>query len=188
MGLIRKIYNRVNILRHKLKVLTLKQLENIEIGKMVLISPNVLIDTHSNGKNGQISIGDGTELLHGVCLMTYGGKIHIGERCSINPYTVIYGHGKGVQIGNDVLIAGHCMIIPANHNFDDINKKINQQGLNSKGIIIKNNVWIGSGCKILDGVTIDSGAIIAAGCVVTKDVPENAIVGGVPSKIIKYRE
>ena len=95
--------------------------------------------------------------------------------------------GKGTTIGNDVLIAGQCMIVPSNHNFEDINRPIKQQGFNSKGIIIEDNVWIGSGCKILDGVTIKKGAIIASGSVVTKNVAPNEIVGGVPAKLIKNR-
>ena len=187
MDLIRKIYNRVNLLQFIIRRLILPIKENIDIEKGVTISQKVVIDTRSNIKGGKIKVGEYTELLHGVCLMTYGGQIQIGKRCSINPYTVIYGHGNGVFIGDDVLIAGHCLIIPSNHNFENINQTINQQGLNSKGITINNDVWIGAGCKILDGVTIESGAIIAAGAVINKNVPKNAIMGGVPAKIIKYR-
>jgi acetyltransferase-like isoleucine patch superfamily enzyme len=90
-------------------------------------------------------------------------------------------------IGDNVLIAGHTMIIPSNHNSQDLQIPINQQGENSKGIIIEDDVWIGAGCKILDGVCIKSGAIIGAGSVVTKDIPPNAIIAGVPGKLIKYR-
>jgi acetyltransferase-like isoleucine patch superfamily enzyme len=136
---------------------------------------------------GEILIGKNNEFLHGVCLMTYGGKIKIGNNCSINPYTIIYGHGKGVSIGDNVLIAGHTMIIPVNHVFERMDTPICSQGTVSKGITIENNVWIGAGCKILDGIHIGTGAIIAAGSVVNKDIPKNVIVAGVPSKIIKNR-
>ncbi|RZJ66074.1 MAG: acyltransferase [Flavobacterium sp.] len=136
---------------------------------------------------GIIEVGKKTELLHGSLLMAYGGKITIGENCSINPYTVLYGHG-GLTIGNNVLIASHCVIIPSNHNFDDISIPINHQGETKKGISISDDVWIGAGCRILDGVTIGKGAIIAAGAVVNKDVPEYAIMGGVPAKLIRMRK
>jgi acetyltransferase-like isoleucine patch superfamily enzyme len=99
---------------------------------------------------------------------------------------VLYGHGN-LTIGDNVLIAGHCLIIPANHVFTDINIPISNQGETKKGIIIEDNVWIGSGCRILDGITIGTGAIIAAGAVVNKDVLPNTIVGGVPAKLIKNR-
>ncbi len=125
--------------------------------------------------------------MNGVVLMTYGGSIRIGDRCSINPYTVIYGHGEGVEIGNDVLIAAHCVIVPFNHSFADLGRPINAQGYESKGIRICDNVWIGSGARILDGVKVGSGAIIAAGSVVNRDVAENEIVAGVPAKCIRKR-
>jgi len=119
--------------------------------------------------------------------MTYGGSIKIGNDCSINPYTIIYGHGKGVSIGDKVLIAAHTLIIPSNHTFDKLDIPIGHQQPKSKGIIIRDNVWIGAGCQILDGVCINQGAVVAAGSVVNKDVPENAVVAGVPAMIIKYR-
>jgi len=150
----------------------------------VKVFPNVVLNTTGGGS---ITIGEKTELLYGVLLMTYGGNIKIGKNCSINPYTVLYGHGN-LTIGNNVLIAGHTLIIPANHKFDDINIPINRQGETKKGITIEDNVWIGSGCRILDGVTIGKGAIIAAGAVVNKDVTSNTIVGGVPAKFIKNRK
>lgn len=149
----------------------------------VKIYENVIFNTDYGG---EISIGEKTELLYGVLLMTYGGKIVIGKNCSINPYTVLYGHGNLI-IGDNVLIAGHCLIIPANHVFADLNIPIANQGETRKGITIEDNVWIGSGCRILDGVTIGSGAIVAAGAVVNKDVLPNTIVGGVPAKLIKNR-
>ncbi|MBS1917789.1 MAG: acyltransferase [Bacteroidetes bacterium] len=119
--------------------------------------------------------------------MTYGGSITVGDCCSINPYTIIYGHGKGVSIGSHVLIAGHCIIIPANHEFNRRDKYIREQGISSRGIIIEDDVWIAGGCQILDGVTIGRGAIIASGSVVNKSVPPYAVYGGVPAKLLKMR-
>lgn len=157
---------------------------NTTVHASVQMAENVVFDTRHGGS---ITVGRNTELLNGVLLMTYGGDISIGYNCSINPYTVLYGHG-GLTIGNNVLIAGHCMIIPSNHNFDDVEKPINRQGQTQKGIVISDDVWIGSGCRILDGVTIGTGAVIAAGAVVNRDVPDFAIVGGVPAKLIRMRK
>ncbi len=166
-----------------IKNLLLKGNNKIQIGNKTNISKNVLLEICYGG---EIIVGNNCELLHGVVIMTYGGKIEIGDRCSINPYTILYGHG-GLKIGNDVLIAGHTMIIPANHNFEDRNSKINSQGLKCKGIIIEDNVWIGGGCQILDGVTIGTGSIIAAGSVVNKNVEPDSVIGGVPARLIKKR-
>jgi acetyltransferase-like isoleucine patch superfamily enzyme len=156
---------------------------NIRLGDDVHIHPTAHIEI-ING--GNVIIGSNSEILNGVLLITHGGNIEIGRNCKINPYTVIYGLGN-VQIGNDVLIAGHCMIVPDNHRFDNIDIPINMQGSIKKGIKINDNVWIGHACSILDGVEIGSGSIIAAGSVVNKNVRNNVIVGGVPAKIIKER-
>jgi acetyltransferase-like isoleucine patch superfamily enzyme len=157
---------------------------DVILGESCKISDKVLLDTDVNGR---IEIGNLTEILHGCLLMTYGGSILIGSNCSINPYTIIYGHGSGTKIGNNVLIAGQCMIIPANHNFSRTDIPMNLQGTNSKGIVIEDDVWIGAGCQILDGVTISRGSIIAAGSVVNKSTEPYSIMGGVPAKLIKKR-
>lgn len=154
---------------------------NIEQNNSIHISAELIVNL-----GGSISIGNNNEILNNVLLMTYGGNIEIGNGCSINPFTIIYGHG-GVKIGDDVLIAGHCMLIPSNHNFNNIEIPISKQGSTNKGIIIENNVWIAHGCTILDGVKISSGSIIGAGSVVSKDVPPNSIVVGIPAKVIKTR-
>lgn len=92
-----------------------------------------------------------------------------------------------VTIGNYVRIGHRCSIITTDHNFSDKKKAIYEQGIVTGPVVIKNNVWIGCNVTILRGVTIGEGAIIAAGALVNKDVPKNAIYGGVPAKIIKSR-
>jgi acetyltransferase-like isoleucine patch superfamily enzyme len=156
---------------------------NLFIEPSAKIYPNVIFNTEYGGT---IVIGKGCEILTGVLLMTYGGNIKIGDNCSINPYTILYGHGN-LTIGSNVLIAGHCLIIPANHKFSDKNIPINRQGETRRGIVIEDNVWLGAGVKILDGVRIGSGSIVAAGAVVNKNVLQNTIVGGVPARFIKNR-
>jgi len=157
--------------------------KNLSIGANSYIDNSVVFRTYNNDK---IIIGNNTSINYGVCIMTYGGTIEIGEFCDINPYTIIYGHG-GTKIGNRVLIAGHCMIIPNNHNFADKNVPIINQGNTSKGIVIEDDVWIGHACSILDGVTIGKGSIIGAGSVVTTSIPEYSICTGIPGKVIRKR-
>lgn len=136
---------------------------------------------------GTIKIGDNCSIHDYAMIMTYGGNISIGDHCSINPFCVLYGHG-GLEIGNGVRIATHVVIIPSTHNYGDTDRFIYQQGESSKGIEIKDDVWIGAGAKILDGVTVGRGAVIASGAVVNKDVLEYTVVAGVPAKVIKSRK
>jgi acetyltransferase-like isoleucine patch superfamily enzyme len=112
------------------------------------------------------------------------GEITTGQHCTINPYTVVRG---AVTMGDGVRIGAHASVLGFNHNSDDVTRPIYQQGVSSKGITIGDDVWIGSGAIVLDGVTIGSHCIIAAGAVVTKDVPDYAIAGGNPAKVIRDR-
>lgn len=178
-----KISNLYKKIKIKYKKYILKKSKGIFIDQSLRITNTTLLE---NRFGGYISIGSHTELLDGVCVFSYGGFVQIGKHCSINPYTIIYGHG-GVVIGDNVLIAGHCMIIPNNHIYVDKNKPIATQGGIKKGIIIEDDVWIGHGCSILDGVIIGRGSIIAAGSVVKSNIPPFSIVAGVPAKVIKQR-
>lgn len=155
----------------------------ISVGANVRIAQNAKVQVRYGG---EITIEENTELLDGVLVLTYGGKIKIGKNCSINPYTIIYGHG-GTTIGDNVLIAGQCMIIPNTHKFAEKETLINQQGNKAIGITIEDDVWISHGCSILDGVVIGKGAVVAAGSVVNKSVEPYTVVGGVPAVKIKKR-
>ena len=157
---------------------------NIQVGSGTNISKSSKLKTEFGGV---ITIGKNCEIGDYTMLLTYGGNIEIGDECSINPFCVLYGHG-GLKIGNKVRIATHTVIIPANHTFEDLDKPIMDQPETRKGIVIGDDVWIGNGVRILDGVKIGNGSIIAAGTVVTKDVPDFAVVAGVPAKIIKNRK
>ena len=153
------------------------------IGSGSVIDRGVRISTRSGGK---IAIGKCCEIGVGVQILSYGGEISIGDYCSFNPYCVIYGHGN-LRIGNFVRVATQSVIIPANHQFEQRNIPIHHQALSKKGISIADDVWIGAGVKVLDGVNVGQGAVLAAGSVITRDVPAYAIVGGVPARLIKFR-
>jgi len=158
----------------------------IKIGKDVTIGRYALLDA-KNYMGGEITVGDRTIIDDFARLMCFGGKIEIGSDCSVNPYCMLYGNGN-LKIGDMVRIASHTIIIPANHGFDRVDIPIILQSETKKGIIIEDNVWIGSGSIILDGVTIGTGAVVGAGSVVTKNVPPYHIVAGVPAITIRKRE
>ncbi|MGH8221521.1 MAG: acyltransferase [Woeseiaceae bacterium] len=135
---------------------------------------------------GSISIGAHCEIHEFAMILSYGGNIAIGDHCSLNPFSIVYGHG-GVEIGRGVRIAAHTVIIPANHVRGDDAAPSYLRGLSAQGIRIGDDVWIGSGCRILDGVTIGRHAIIGAGSVVVQSVPDGATVAGVPARPVDKR-
>jgi acetyltransferase-like isoleucine patch superfamily enzyme len=108
----------------------------------------------------------------------------LGENVSFNGMTVL-GYGE-VSIGNNFHSGAECLLITSNHNYEGTAIPYDNSHI-CKKIVIGDNVWFGSRVTILGGVTIGEGAIIQACALVHKDVPKGAIVGGSPSKIIKYR-
>ena len=158
---------------------------NVRFGAMVKLSRGARLST-GNAAGELIEIGDDCKISHGAILATYGGWIRLGSNTTVNPYTVIYGHG-GTAIGHDVRIATHVVIIPGNHIYNDPCAPIFAQGDTREGIVVEDDVWIGAHATILDGCTVGRGSIIAAGAVVTHDVPPLAVVAGCPARVINHR-
>ncbi|VXB48050.1 MULTISPECIES: sugar O-acetyltransferase [Chryseobacterium] len=115
--------------------------------------------------------------------INYGKNINIGKNVFINFDCTFLALG-GITIEDDVLIGPKVSLITENHPLDP---KL-RNGLIGKPIHIKKNAWIGANATILPGVTIGENAVIAAGAVVSKDVPDDVVVGGIPAKIIKKIE
>jgi len=109
-----------------------------------------------------------------------GKSISIGKNVFINFDCTFLALG-GITIEDDVLIGPKVSLITENHPLNPQER----QGLIGKSILIKKNAWIGANATILPGVTIGENSVVAAGAVVSKDVPDNFVVGGVPAKIIK---
>ncbi len=142
---------------------------------------------------GGVRIGSHTSIGRNLWLTCGGtpehhdhGYFEIGEHSFIGCNAVL-GAGGGVRIGNHVLI-GQCVNIHAeSHIFQDPDRLIKEQGVSYQGIVIEDDVWIGSKATILDGVTIGRGAVIGAGAVVTRSVSPYAIAAGVPARVIGSR-
>ena len=116
------------------------------------------------------------------CINNAVGDVVIGDYARIGIHNTIIGP---VCIGNHVNLAQGITVTALNHNFEDKTKRIDEQGITTKPVIIGDDVWIGANAVILPGVTIGKHCVVAAGAVVTKDVQDNTIVGGVPAKEIK---
>ncbi len=116
----------------------------------------------------------------------FGGQVYFGNNCNFNGMQVL-GDGE-VHFGDNFHSGVECMIINQNHNYDHGTAIPYDDTFELKKIAIEDNVWFGNRVTVVGNVTIGEGSIVAAGAVVTKDVPKCAIVGGNPAKVIKYRD
>jgi acetyltransferase-like isoleucine patch superfamily enzyme len=149
------------------------------IGKDTYISPAAALigfppqETFTTGEQGFVA---------GGAYIT--GDVSLGANCTVNPYATIRGRfrcGDGVRIGTYACIVGF------NHGYARIDVPIHDQPHTSKGIVMGDDIWVGAHVTIVDGIKVGSHTILAAGAVVTRDVPDYAIVGGNPAKILRMR-
>ena len=128
------------------------------------------------------SLGNYSVIESFACINNAVGDVIIGDHTRIGLHNTIIGP---VDIGNHVNLAQGITVTALNHNFSDTNKRIDEQGVSTNPVTIEDDVWIGANAVILPGVTIGEHCVVAAGAVVTKDVPPHSLVAGVPAKVIK---
>lgn len=116
------------------------------------------------------------------CINNAVGDVVIGDHTRIGLHNTIIGP---VTIGSHVNLAQGITVTALNHNFENGGLRIDEQGVSTKPVVIGDDVWIGANAVVLPGVTLGSHVVVAAGAVVTKDVPDNCVVAGVPAKVIK---
>jgi acetyltransferase-like isoleucine patch superfamily enzyme len=161
---------------------------NIRLGRNVYLDHGVYLHALPSG----IAIGEGTFVMHHSVLHVFNFRnlpqagITIGKNCFIGEFNVVRGQG-GVTIGDEVYTGPMVQILAVNHVYDDPQRPIRQQGITAHGIVIEDDVWIGAGAVVLDGVTIGRGSVIGAGSVVADDIPPYSLAVGTPAKPIRDR-
>ena len=139
------------------------------------------------GKRGRVRfgrfvwIGDGTKIRCHEGEVIIGAKTVLGQECTISAY-------KHVRIGEQCVIADRAMFIDFDHGMVEVERPIRQQGIYMRDVDVGSNVWVGYGACVLRGVRVGDNAVIGTNAVVTADVPANAVVGGVPAKVLRMRE
>jgi acetyltransferase-like isoleucine patch superfamily enzyme len=126
-------------------------------------------------------IGHGCKIRSHEGTVSIGAKSVLGQECTISSY-------QHVSIGRECVIADRVMMIDFDHGMVDVDRPIRLQGIYKRDVRIGNNVWIGYGACVLRGVTVGDNAVIGTSAVVTRDVPANAVVAGVPARLLRMRE
>ena len=148
-------------------------------GKHSVVHRSARMDTPPYRK---FSLGDYSVIESFACINNAVGDVIIGDHTRIGLHNTIIGP---VTIGSHVNLAQGITVTALNHNFEDSDKRIDEQGVSTTPVIIEDDIWIGANAVILSGVTIGNHSVVAAGAVVTKNVPPHSLVAGVPAKIIK---
>ena len=148
-------------------------------GKHTVIHRSARMDTPPYRK---FSLGDYSVIESFACINNAVGDVIIGDHTRVGLHNTIIGP---VTIGNHVNLAQGITVTALNHNFEDPNKRIDEQGVSTTPVVIEDDIWIGANAVILPSITIGHHSVVAAGAVVTKNVPPHSLVAGVPAKVIK---
>ena len=162
----------------------------IRAGKGLILNDNVRIDALCDkgvrfGRN--VTVGASATIECTGVIRNLGESLCVGDYAAIGAYSFIGVRGP-VTIGRDTIMGPFVSIHAENHRFSEKNVPIRLQGETRKGVVIGENCWIGAKATILDGVHIGNGAVIAAGAVVTRDVPEFGVYGGVPARSLEHEK
>jgi acetyltransferase-like isoleucine patch superfamily enzyme len=151
---------------------------------LAFIGPGVVIQI---GKQAEVRLGRWSWIGHGTKIRSHEGVVEIGAKTVMGQECTISAF-QHVSIGRECVIADRVMLIDFDHGVVEVERPIREQGIYKRDVRVGNNVWIGYGACILRGVTVGDNAIIGTNAVVTKDVPANAVVGGVPARLIRMRK
>jgi acetyltransferase-like isoleucine patch superfamily enzyme len=165
------------VLRHPAK---------IRIGDDVVVDDLVVLDAKGHANRG-IVIGNGVFLGRGTILSCKDGDIVLGDHTNIGFHCEVFS-ASSVTVGRHGLFAAYTYLVGGGHEFERADVPVLEQGRSSRGIILGDDVWLGTGTKVLDGVRIGNGVVVGAGAVVTDDLPDGAVAVGVPARVVRRRE
>ena len=157
------------------------QQEAMSANPGMMIAESCFISELAAVQNERLELGPNSYIAAYAYL---SGSLRTGRNCTVNAFAVVRGD---ITLGDAVRIGAHTSILAFNHTMTDPDTEVFRQPISSRGIVIGNDVWVGSHVVILDGVTVGDKAVIAAGAVVTKDVPAGAVVGGNPARLLRWR-
>jgi uncharacterized protein (TIRG00374 family) len=167
--------------------ISIQHSSKITIGRKCVIDEFCRLSAQGNN-DSEIVLGNEVLLGRGTVLGTRDGRIEIGDFSNVGGNCRL-GTTSEIKLGRHVLLAANCYIGGAQHNYDRTDVPIMRQGYNNRGgVFIEDDVWLGIGVKVLDGVTIGTGSVIGAGSVVTRNIPPYSVAMGVPAKVKRSRK
>ncbi len=164
----------------------LRHPHKIRLGSNVTVDDLVVLDAKGTTNHG-IVIHDGVFLGRGTILSCKDGDIELEEHVNIGFHSEIFS-GSSVRVGRYGLFAAYTYLVGGGHEFGDLATPVVEQTRNSRGIYLGENVWLGTGAKVLDGVRIGSDVVVGANAVVTEHLPDRVVAVGVPARVVRGRD
>ena len=180
-GMLNRDYARLAL---RLAWLKLRFRGRLKTDGLAFVGPGVSFEI---GKDAVVHLGRWSWIGHGCKIRVHEGEVHIGAKTVLGQECTISAF-QHVKIGRECVIADRAMFIDFDHGSVEVDRPIRQQGIYKRDVDVGANVWIGYGACILRGVRVGDNAIIGTNSVVTRDVPANAVVGGVPAKVLRMRD
>jgi acetyltransferase-like isoleucine patch superfamily enzyme len=163
----------------------LRHPHKVRLGDDVVVDDLVVLDAKGTSNEG-IRVGNGVFLGRGTILSCKDGDIVLGDHVNIGFQSEIFS-GSSVRVGRHGLFAAYTYLVGGGHDFDRAGVPVLEQGRTSRGIVLGENVWLGTGSKVLDGVTIGRDVVVGANAVVTEDLPDGAVAVGIPARVLRRK-
>jgi acetyltransferase-like isoleucine patch superfamily enzyme len=170
------VFGQGTVLRHPAK---------IHLGDGVTIDDLVVLDAKGTSNRG-IVLGHGVFLGRGTILSCKNGDIVLGDHVNVGFHCEIFS-GSSVTVGKHGLFAAYTYLVGGGHEFERPDQAVLEQPRSSRGISLGENVWLGAGAKVLDGVRIGRDVVVGAGAVVTSDLPDGVVAVGIPARVVRRR-
>ena len=151
---------------------------------LAFVGPGVKLEI---GRGARLVLGRWSWIGHGCKIRVHEGEVRIGAKTVLGQECTISAYQR-ISIGRECVVADRVMLIDFDHGVVEVERPIRLQGIYKRDVRVGHNVWIGYGACILRGVAVGNNAIIGTSAVVTRDVEENAVVGGVPARVIRFRD
>jgi acetyltransferase-like isoleucine patch superfamily enzyme len=180
-GMLNFSYARMLI---RMAVLKLRFGKRLQTDGPCFICPGVQLEI---GRDATLRIGRWAWLGHDTKIRVHEGEVSIGAKTVMGQECTISAFQR-VEIGRECIVADRVMLIDFDHGVVEVDRPIRLQGIYKRDVHVGHNVWVGYGACILRGVSIGDNSIVGTSAVVTKDVPQNAVVGGIPARIIRMRD
>jgi acetyltransferase-like isoleucine patch superfamily enzyme len=180
-GMLNRDYARLAL---RLAWLKLRFRGRLRTDGLAFVGPGV---TFEIGKDAVVYLGRWSWIGHGCKIRCHEGEVRIGAKSVLGQECTISAF-QHISIGRECILADRVMLIDFDHGVVEVERPIREQGIYKRDVRVGHNVWIGYGAAFLRGVTVGDNSVVGTYAVVTKDVPANAVVGGVPARLIRMRD